>query len=367
MVELLVLVRHGAAEVCPEDSGDVSRGLTMAGRRSLKAMMPHVRSLIDADGDVVIWSSPAVSARQTATIVAHMLGIKPVEIRQSLYSQDVGAFFHELSSAEARVVVAVGHNPFVEQAARCLDGNAPRFDEGAAAAFWLTGRRVAVQSGLVWFVQGPSTAPWEALGRVERSLFSMARHVETCLRTFLDDPDDPETLHRYRVAIRTMRSLLAFIRPYQRSRQAHLLADDLHELMRPTSRLRELDILCEQVEALEVERSVTEPTLLSYCQELRAVERRRALKMLRSKETRQDVRRIVRESENVRWKRARRHTGLPPEHLRARLDGMRMHLVGVEDALDLSDAVATHALRKDVKGVRYVASELGGPSRRRPR
>lgn len=352
MVELLVLVRHGAAEVCPDDSGDMSRGLTMAGRQSLKAMMPHVRSLIDSDGDVMIWSSPAACARQTATVVAHTLGIKPVEIRQFLCSQDVDAFFHELSSADARVVVAVGHDPLIEQAARRLDEDTPRLDEGAVAAFRLTG-------GLAWFVQGPDTAPWEVSEHVERSLFTMAGHVETCLRTFLDDPDDPETLHRYRVAIRTMRSLLVFIRPYQQSRQARLLADDLHELVRPTSRLRELDILCEQVEALEIERSATEPTLLSHCQELRATERRRAIKTLRSKETRRDIRQIVHESKNVRWKRAHRRSGLPLERLRARLDGMRMHLVDVEDALDLSDAAATHALRKDVKCVRYVTSELG--------
>lgn len=353
MAELLVLVRHGAAEARPDDSGDISRGLTMTGRRSLKAMMSHVRSLIDLDSDIAVWSSPATRARQTATIVAHMLDIKRVEIRQSLYNQDVDAFFHELSAAETRVVVAVGHNPFIEQTARCLDEDTPHFDEGAIAAFWLTG-------GLAWFVQGPDTAPWEMLGHVEGSLFSMSRRVETCLRKFLDDSDDPETLHRYRVAIRAMRSLLAFVRPYQRSHQAHLLADDLHELVQPTSRLRELDILCEQVEALGIEHPATGPTLLSHCQELCAIERRHMVKILRSKKTRQDIWQIMHESENVDWKRAVRHTGLPPECLRTRLDGMRTHLVNAEDALDLSDAIATHALRKDVKRIRYVAGELEG-------
>lgn len=360
MVELLVLMRHGAAEARPDDSDDISRGLTMTGRRSLKAMMPHVRSLIGLDGDAVVWSSPAARARQTAAIVAHALGVKHVETRQSLYNQSIDAFFHELSSVDTRVVVAVGHNPFIEQTARRLDEDVPRFDEGAVAAFWLADGRSAVRSGLVWFVQGPDTAPWEALGRVEERLFATSGRVETCLHAFLDNPDDAETLHRYRVAIRSMRSLLAFVKPYQRSRQAHLLADDLRELVRPTSRLRELDILCEQVEALETERSAIEPTLLSYCRELRAAECGRTVKTLRSKETRRDVRQIAHESENVRWKRSLGHTGLPPERLRARLDGMRMDLAGVEDALDLSDAAATHAARKDVKRIRYVTSELGG-------
>ena len=59
---------------------------------------------------------------------------------------------HELSSADARVVVAVGHDPLIEQAARRLDEDTPRLDEGAVAAFRLTG-------GLAWFVQGPDTAP----------------------------------------------------------------------------------------------------------------------------------------------------------------------------------------------------------------
>ena len=61
-------------------------------------------------------------------------------------------------------------------------------------------------------------------------------------------PDDDEHLHQYRISVRVARSLVKFIKPYQKRLQNQTLKDVLKELQDPTSRMRELDVQVREAE-----------------------------------------------------------------------------------------------------------------------
>ena len=60
--------------------------------------------------------------------------------------------------------------------------------------------------------------------------------VERRLKAFLADPDDVETIHRFRISIRTLRSLLVFVSPFLKRRRHRLLQDELRSVVVETSR-----------------------------------------------------------------------------------------------------------------------------------
>ena len=68
---------------------------------------------------------------ETAEEVAFVLGVGEIKKHKCLYEQRVEKFLQEAAEADADVVVAVGHNPFIEQAAEVLCGGSVPFKTGS--------------------------------------------------------------------------------------------------------------------------------------------------------------------------------------------------------------------------------------------
>ena len=119
MVSKLVLVRHAKTQTRSLELADRDRQLTRAGRRSVEARFPVTLRLVEdvSAADLKVWSSPALRALQTAEVVARVLGIDGIEVEESLYTQDAERFEAELVE-ESGCVIAVGHNPFMEELCR---------------------------------------------------------------------------------------------------------------------------------------------------------------------------------------------------------------------------------------------------------
>lgn len=94
---------------------------------------------------------------QTAEVVAHALGVDGIEVRDSLYANSVDAFMTELVE-EQGTVIAVGHNPFMDELYARLSGAPQGMGTGAMASFGFaaTDDPTSVGSWLEWFVQGPA-------------------------------------------------------------------------------------------------------------------------------------------------------------------------------------------------------------------
>ena len=345
MGKTLVLMRHGKAQ--PRDLGipDDERTLTRAGTRALAARLPQNLRLWGKRARTAVWTSPAVRCRQTADALVTALRARGERVpdpldRAFLHDQDIDAFLADVAQADADCVVCVGHNPFIEEATELLCGARIHFRPGALAAFELAedptdGDPSSSLAQMIWFVQGTPVDGWSTLCDLEDVIVGAHERMEGRLAAFLADPDDVETLHKLRVSIRTLRSLLKFAAPFHRAADARAVQQDLRSIVVPTSRLRELDVLADEARQMEP----PSEDLVAACLEMRAAERDRVLAILASGDAKRALDRVASAVEAV----ARRFADME---------------AGIDRKLattDLAAAEATHDLRKCAKRVRYAA------------
>ncbi len=121
----LYIVRHAEAEDCPPDGDDAARALTDAGRDSIPPVGGTFAALkIRPD---LIWTSPAVRARQTAELLAkHLKGNQEIEDKDFLgLDSDFGELRRALRGIDGKSIVLVGHQPFLGECIHYwLAGNA---------------------------------------------------------------------------------------------------------------------------------------------------------------------------------------------------------------------------------------------------
>jgi CHAD domain-containing protein len=270
-------------------------------------------------------------------------------------------------ASKADIVIAVGHNPFIESLTKHLTGASIPFATGGFVAIridWADDDDFAPsldevyaqaygRSRLLWFAQGPISQRWKTLVQLEKALSSSAQNVKDRLEAFFDNPEDIETMHKFRVSIRTLRSLLVFTSAWQDADQNAEAQDNLRALVAETSRLRELDVLSEQAR----EANTTEDTN-AFCIERAASERSRVMKALAGKRSKKQLESVIDGLSNIRWKRRVSSQGLSADEVRGRFDEMVEELQDDLEMLDLADVERTHSVRKDAKRARYVAEKF---------
>lgn len=179
--------------------------------------------------------------------------------------------------------------------------------------------------------------------------------VDVRLEAFLANPDDVETIHKLRISIRTLRSLLAFVSPFLKRLRHRLLQADLRSVVIETSRLREYDVMLRDVRALGMPCG----ELPERIGELRDLERNRVVGVMRGRHTRQALARVRRLVESLPWKDSVRERGVTRDDVLAVFDELVRTVDEGYAAVDRSDADAVHTLRKRSKRVRYVGESFG--------
>ncbi|MEE8733033.1 MAG: CHAD domain-containing protein [Eggerthellaceae bacterium] len=372
MRKTVILIRHAKAK---DRSGfteatDSQRPLTKAGKRALAAWLARAACLLELDDDprIAFWASPAVRTQQTAEIARRAFAraidapIPDVELHDSLFDQDLGTFVRELGATDANVVFVAGHNPFMETACVRLCGARMPFGTGASCAISVemsddgpSAPSTPMRGRLLWFMQGPETARWKNLVDLENIVADAGKNVIARRDAFFADPADVETLHKLRVSIRTQRSLLTYLEPFQRKGQARAMQRDLRALVLETSHLRELDVLAKQVASLDPPATA----LLAACQRLRDEECARVRAVLSSPDAVKRFSRAEKQARRILWKRSVESCGLSSADLEARLTEMEARTDAQLAALDPCDAEQTHRVRKNAKKVRYAAERFG--------
>lgn len=371
MTKTLIVMRHGKAMPPARNQQDKDRSLTKAGAKALDARLPHMLRLLEARGGAVqIWASPAKRARQTARLLEkalreeHVLLDSKIELHDCLWEQDIDAFLNEVRNSEAESIFAVGHAPFVEEMVEELVGTTPPFSTGALACLELRLANADAQptsakqdsARLLWFAQGPVSAHWNTLVQLQKTITETAEAIEDRREAFLADPKDVETIHRFRTRIRTLRSFIAFIKPWQDKMQNTVTQAILKEVVGYTSRLRELDVLEEHVRS----DPNSSPKLIAFCKKEASVERAKVLKILSSKRVARSFERAMSYAKSITWKKRYGKHGLPKAVVRARFDAMVESVNADLAVLDLADVEQTHDVRKRAKRVRYVAQFNAG-------
>ena len=281
-----------------------------------------------------------------------------IEVVEALWQQDLDSLMAQVSACVSDIVLAVGHNPFICEATARLTGSHVEFATGGLAAISLPdtlNAQVALPAGrLLWFVQGPLSRNWKTLVQIEGVLGSAADAVGARMSAFAADANDPETNHKLRVSIRTLRSLLAFVAPWQNRAQNKRLRANLKEIVTETSRLRELDVFARQAGAME-EASLE---LAGFCADATTAERTRVVKALSSKRLRKLLERTITDTHHIVWRKGISAHGLAAEAVRERFDNLASKLSANLAKLDVADAERTHDVRKSAKQVRYCAERF---------
>jgi phosphohistidine phosphatase SixA/CHAD domain-containing protein len=362
----LIVMRHGKAKPSAEGQRDMDRSLTKAGAMALEGRLPHMLGLLEAgDQSARIWASPATRAGQTAKLLEDALKKRPVrldgpiETHDCLWEQDSASLLDELRTSEAELVFAVGHVPHVEDIVEALAGSAPAFSTGALGCLELClddANEPAAsfpqdKARLLWFVQGPVVAHWDTLVQLQKTIARAAESIEDRRDAFFADPKDIETIHRFRTNSRTLRSLMAFVKPWQNAEQNAEIQTTIRDIVRHTSHLRELDVLEKQVRA----NPDWSPELVALCEEEADLEREKVLKALASKKLTRAFERAMDQAKSIRWKRRCIECGLPQSAVRARFDALVEPTRDSLASVRLSDVEATHDVRKRAKRIRYIA------------
>lgn len=363
MTRMLVLVRHGKAQARTGSVPDQTRTLTPAGRRALDARFAPMLSLLQVGGKETaqVWTSPAERTVQTADALVDALdevGVAlqgEVRIENCLWEQDIDAFRERVADCDADVVFAVGHNPFIEEVCRRVSGAEISFSTGAMAAVRLADESSGAPARLLWFAQGPESRLWKTLCFMDDRFAEWADELEGRTQAFLADPDEPETCHKLRVSIRTLRSLLAFTEPFMKRSFSKRLQRDLRSVVLRLSRLRELDVFLDEVRGLD-------GAALDLCAALEAdrdAERDAVLAFLTSDKTEKLMARILERLRAIRWKGSVERNGLAREEVRSAFDLLLIDTTARLDELDYADAKETHRVRKECKKARYVSRVFG--------
>lgn len=188
---------------------------------------------------------------------------------------------------------------------------------------------------------------------IEGKLKAAADVVAQRYQAFFDDPDDPETNHKLRVSIRTLRSLVDFIAPWQRKKQNARMQKNLKRVVGRTSRLRELDVL-----AAMVEQAGCSDELMAFCRERAAAERAAVIDALGSRKLVRALEDALDETHAIAWRKGFRSKGPKSssvcKRFRKLADSLRDDLAG----LDETDYEMVHDVRKRAKQVRYVAEQF---------
>ena len=192
---------------------------------------------------------------------------------------------------------------------------------------------------------------------VEHILIDAADLVEIRILEFMSDPSDPETLHKARVSIRTLRSLVRFIAPWQKRGQNKVTDKALRDVVRVTSRLRELDVLEDHIRSMRPEAA---PDLLRSCADAAQNERLRVYNAFTEKQMQETLISARRAIHAIEWRSEIDLQGLAIADIQDHFDMFVQAQDERYDALDKEDVEATHAVRKRAKEVRYVAAKFKG-------
>jgi len=144
-------MRHGKAEKQSGRRADAERRLVQKGRERTRAAALAFSRYLAGAGRIQVWSSPLARAKQSAEIVAEVLGVAVVEECQEIADGDLKVLLSRTkSAAEDDAIVVVGHQPFLTEWAEALAGIHIPFKPSAAAGMELKFGKGAAR--LRWYV-----------------------------------------------------------------------------------------------------------------------------------------------------------------------------------------------------------------------
>ena len=361
-----MLVRHGKAEDLQAGKTDDDRALTMEGIEELEENVPYLAHIFKKKKKVEIWCSPLVRAMQTAEILAKYIKTDGIQVHRFILDGDLDRLLSMMAKREnADCIIAVGHEPTMSLWTRRLTGQARTFKKGAAKMISVDFDNV-YNCTLRWeanakdFSNLPEAQQWmkRKSKKVVRDLSDEIQdNILGKLDQFLQRPEKPKSVHRLRVNLYRMRSLMAFIKPIT-EKNAWMKSNRLYRsFRRDVEVLRELDVIVAELSQTP-ESAQKYAHLIDTLQKLRQESTDSVLQKadhddidkLYDEAYRRLLKAVNKSDDDSRWK----------EFATKRLDDWYEQFEEMYRNLDWTDIEEVHDLRLRCKRYQYVCKLVDG-------
>jgi phosphohistidine phosphatase len=269
MVQEIIFVRHGKAEDRSPNLPDEGRKLTRKGERELKAMFSVLGPYLAEREKVKIWSSSLERAFQTAVMLSREIGKAKVSFREFIADGDFESLSKQAGCCGgAGLLVIVGHEPHLSDWTERITGARLDFRKGAAISIRLDTVK-PLKGELQWqldpeqFIDGavlpqltfpsvdvekPKVNGKGSLKKeMDRLFMSCLKEIVEAHNAFMGSPDDPESVHKFRVKIRQFRSILSFAKPEVGRKDYENIQNLTRELAGEFTYLRQVDVMAGKI------------------------------------------------------------------------------------------------------------------------
>ncbi len=148
----IILIRHGEPEENREDLEDLQRHLTEQGKEKMQKLMPELKERLEPfdERTIVLWSSPAERAIETAQIVADELQTQINSIHDFIYEGDFEPMSHEVQKVnDHATLLMVGHQPNLSEWTKYMTGEDVEIGKGDMLNFKVT-KQSPLEAELQW-------------------------------------------------------------------------------------------------------------------------------------------------------------------------------------------------------------------------
>ena len=381
----LILIRHGIAEERTPEGDDFYRKLTEAGVEELTAFLPDIAPLLTESGNLKIWTSPLVRARQTAELVAEATAVEVIQPQEFLETGDYVAFMEALKQEDDGFNLAlVGHEPYMSIWTKELIGAAIPFKKGAVAFF--TVDMTADQIGNLEWLLAPGESAKRKHEDAADKMHAADKHegtskydpcygedtVYACIikeqiagvqhtySAYKQDPVEPESAHALRVAIRQLRALLNFNKANGEEKYYREAGEDWRDIATTFGYLRELDVLmeeCRELRGLYPDMLAEDGQVMTWLMEERQAEQDSIHELITSGALTERI--LDAEAATAQFLKS---ISLDDEQQKKatikKLEKMKKRLMRKWEEVDFSNHEETHSLRINAKKLRYAATYL---------
>jgi phosphohistidine phosphatase len=109
-----IFMRHGKAQERETGLPDGERRLTVKGSNRVREVARALACGFVTAGNVQIWSSPLVRAKETADLLAVALKVEKVMTHPAIASENLDELLHDLQSQpDNAIIIIVGHQPYL--------------------------------------------------------------------------------------------------------------------------------------------------------------------------------------------------------------------------------------------------------------
>lgn len=150
----ILLIRHSTAEDKRADLEDIKRHLTEKGVKKFQKLMPELKEKLEPlDQDkILLWSSPAARALETAEIVAKELNIEINAVHDFIYSGEFEKLSAEVQNIKDEMkILVVGHEPTLSEWTKQMTDEDVKIKKGAILNLKVVSRS-PLEAELQWVI-----------------------------------------------------------------------------------------------------------------------------------------------------------------------------------------------------------------------